>query len=156
MSLARGIFQGWDRRSTCVWCSRRRWRSTLHRPPDRPLIKPPQARCWTSRDGEIKAGFLTPKNSSLHAAFFFHFYVQQGSSQVHQQHFVDQEGRKLLFSLTVAEHVGASSACQRHGSQLSFLRSSFLGHFCRSEFGYLPAVPGTELLLSVIFEASDH
>lgn len=45
-----------------------------------------------------------------------------------------------------AAAVGATA----HG--LSFLRSSFLGHFCRSEFGYLPADPGTELLPSLILE----
>lgn len=67
---------------------------------------------------------------------------------------VDQEGWKLHFSLTVAEHVRASSGRRRHGSRLSFRRSSFLGHFCRSEFGYLPADPGTEPLLSLMFQAS--
>lgn len=55
--------------------------------------------------GVVQVKMAKLKQISYPGAFFFPFYVQQGGSQVHQQHFVDQEGRKLHFSLTVAEHV---------------------------------------------------
>lgn len=43
----------------------------------------PQARCCTSKDGEIKADLLSQKNN-FHPVLFFN--VQQGNSGVHQRH----------------------------------------------------------------------
>lgn len=63
----------------------------------------PQARCCTSKDGEIEGDSLSQKNN-FHPVHFFN--VQQGNSGVHQRFItVDQEGWKLHFSLTVAEHI---------------------------------------------------
>lgn len=73
----------------------------------------PQALNCTCKNGEMKAYLLSWK-PHFHPLYFV-FTVQQRSSEVQQRHFVDQEGWKLHFSLTVAEHVRASSVRQRRG-----------------------------------------